>query len=73
MGRNEEIEAKWIIAERDLEDSKRFNKVAAGLIIILLLMLGAMLMNMQRLAKEYEEISAKCEMLYEELRGGQEQ
>ena len=72
MKENADLEARMIMAEMDLEDSKRFNKMAAGMAIILLIMLCAVMHDLHRLSDRYEELEMRYEVLQEEMNGGEE-
>lgn len=65
----EELEGK----EMELRASKRFNKAAGALIIIMLIIMGLMVNNLSYWADQYEELAGRYEVLYEELKGGEEQ
>lgn len=60
-------------AVKQLKEAKRFNKMAAALIVIMLIIMGFMVRDMRYWADQYEELTGRYEVLYEELKGGEEQ
>ena len=56
-----------------LSASKRFNKVAGTLIIIMLIIMSFMVKDLSHWANQYEQIEGRYEELYEELKGGENQ
>ena len=65
----EELEVK----EMELKASKRFNKVAGILIIIMLTIMCFMLKDLSYYANQFEKMENRYEELYEELKGGENQ
>lgn len=61
----------------DLRDqltvSKRFNKAAGALIIIMLIVMSFMVKDLSHWANQYEQLESRYEELYEELKGGENQ
>lgn len=70
--RTQELEAKLIMAEMDLEAAKKQSRLAAAMIIILIAAMIIMLLNMQRVSKQYEELAERYHVLCEDLRGGEQ-
>ncbi len=52
--------------ENELNAAKRFNKIAIIIIIIMQILMGVMVVNMQHLAEQYRQLESKYEELYEE-------
>lgn len=48
--------------------SKRFNKAAIAMIIIMLILMSFMLADMQHLVNQYEQLEGNYEKLYEEVK-----
>lgn len=65
----EELEGK----EMELRASKRFNKAAGALIIIMLIIMSFMLKDLNHWANQYDQLASRYEELYEELKGGEDQ
>lgn len=65
----EELEGK----EMELRASKRFNKAAGALIIIMLIIMSFMLKDLNHWANQYDQLAGRYEELYEELKGGEDQ
>ncbi len=53
--------------EEELKRTKCMNKAATALIVVLLIFMGLMLVNMQHLAKRYEQLERRYVQLYEEM------
>ncbi len=51
----------------DLKTAKRLNKMAAVLIVIMLILMGAMLVNMQYLDRQYKQLEGNYTKLYDEM------
>lgn len=60
-------------AVKQLKEAKRFNKMAAALIVIMLIIMGFMVRDMRYWADQYEGLAGRYEVLYEEMKGGEEQ
>ena len=60
-------------AVKQLKEAKRFNKMAAALIVIMLIIMGFMVRGMRYWADQYEELAGRYEVLYEELKDGEQQ
>ena len=60
-------------AVKQLKEAKRFNKMAAALIVIMLIIMGFMVRDRRYWADQYEELEGRYEVLYEELKGGEQQ
>lgn len=58
---------------KQLKEAKRFNKMAAALIVIMLIIMGFMVRDMRYWTDQYEELAGRYEVLYEELKGGEQQ
>lgn len=56
-----------------LSASKRFNKAAGALIIIMLIIMSFMVKDLSHWANQYEQIEGRYEELYEGLKGGENQ
>ncbi len=56
----------FIKVEKELNAAKRFNKIAIIIIIIMQILMGVMVVNMQHLAEQYRQLESKYEELYEE-------
>lgn len=56
-----------------LSASKRFNKAAGALLIIMLIIMGFMVKDLSHWANQYEQLEGRYEELYEELKGGENQ
>lgn len=52
---------------KELREAKRFNKMAAGLIIIMLIIMGFMLKDLNYWADQYGALEARYEELYTSL------
>jgi len=57
--------------EKELATEKRFNKMAMGVIILLLCIMSVMVVNMRFLSARCEILEKNYEILYEELSGEQ--
>lgn len=64
----EELEVK----EMELKASKRFNKAAGALIIIMLIIMSFMLKDLSHWAEQYDQLAGRYEELYEDLKGGED-
>lgn len=51
-----------------LTASKRFNKAAIAMIVIMLILMSFMLTDMQHLTNQYEQLEKNYEKLYEEVK-----
>lgn len=58
---------------KELIAAKRFNKLAAGLIIIMLIIMCFMVRELEHWAERYEQLADGYEQLYEEIKGGEQQ
>lgn len=56
-----------------LSASKRFNKAAGAMLIIMLIIMSFMVKDMSHWANQYEQLEGRYEELYEELKGGENQ
>lgn len=56
-----------------LSASKRFNKVAGAMLIIMLIIMSFMVKDLSHWANQYEQLEGRYEELYEELKGGENQ
>lgn len=56
-----------------LSASKRFNKAAGALLIIMLIIMSFMVKDLSHWANQYEQLEGRYEELYEELKGGENQ
>lgn len=56
-----------------LSESKRFNKAAGAMLIIMLIIMSFMVKDMSHWANQYEQLESRYEELYEELKGGENQ
>ena len=56
-----------------LSASKRFNKAAGAMLIIMLIIMSFMVKDMSHWANQYEQLESRYEELYEELKGGENQ
>ena len=56
-----------------LSESKRFNKAAGAMLIIMLIIMSFMVKDMSHWANQYEQLEGRYEELYEELKGGENQ
>lgn len=54
-----------------LSASKRFNKAAGALLIIMLIIMSFMVKDLSHWANQYEQLEGRYEELYEELKGGE--
>lgn len=76
-----EYQEKQIAAGREmildlkeqLTASKRFNKAAGALIIVMLIIMSFMLKDLSHWADQYDQLAGRYEVLYEEMKGGEEQ
>lgn len=56
-----------------LSASKRFNKAAGAMLIIMLIIMSFMAKDLSHWANQYEQLEGRYEELYEELKGGENQ
>lgn len=56
-----------------LSASKRFNKAAGAMLIIMLIIMSFMVKDLSHWANQYEQLEGRYEELYEELKGGENQ
>lgn len=52
--------------EKELNASKKFNKAAIIIIIVMLILMSVMAINMRHLAEQYRSLELRYEELYEE-------
>ncbi len=58
--------------EKELNAAKRFNRVSIVIILIMLVLMGAMTVNMQYLDQRYRQLESKYDRLYEKLYEGRD-
>lgn len=76
-----ESQEKQLAAEKEmildlraqLSASKRFNKAAGAMLIIMLIIMSFMVKDLSHWANQYEQLEGRYEELYEELKGGENQ
>lgn len=56
-----------------LSASKRFNKAAGAMLIIMFIIMSFMVKDLSHWANQYEQLEGRYEELYEELKGGENQ
>lgn len=64
----EELEVK----KMELKASKRFNKAAGAMIIIMLIIMSFMLKDLSHWADQYDQLAGRYKELYEYLKGGED-